>query len=81
LPLIALEGLASGCKVVTSRIGDIPNLRGSIRCVDDFQEPGAFITAVEEMAREPISPADYDAYATPNVGQKYVAFLKDEGAS
>jgi|GEM_PF-3551796 len=81
LPLIVLEGLASGCKVVTSRIGDLPNLRGNIRCVDDFQNPGAFITAIQEADREPISPADYEAYAISNVGQKYLAFLTDEGVS
>ncbi|MCD6241312.1 glycosyltransferase [Candidatus Bathyarchaeota archaeon] len=75
LPLLVLEGVVSGCKVITSSIGDIPLLKGNIYCVTNFHNAEDFVCMIEKVANKRAKKYNYNEFSIKSIGKKYLEFL------
>ncbi len=73
-PLLLLEGLASGCKIVTSDIEPINEIKGNIYFVEDYKNSAEFIKITEEISEK--ESIDYNhEFSLEKVGANYLNSL------
>ncbi len=78
LPLILLEGMVAGCKVITSKIGDIPHLKGNVYDVQDYTNARAFIDMIEKKSNVKIKKYNYKNISLDFIGKKYLDCLFED---
>jgi len=76
IPLLVLEGLISGCNVVTSDIGDLSVLKGNIYTVDNYSDYNYFYKVIESLPKNKQTNGNYRQCLINNVGEKYLYSLK-----
>ncbi len=77
-PLLILEGLSSGCKVVTSNLPPLNDITGNIYFVDKFKSSQSFIDKIGEV-RDIKPKANYEDYSSETFGNKYLSSLRKKG--
>ncbi len=73
-PLLILEGLASGCIIVTSGIEPVSSIEGNIIFVKNFTESSQFIDAIKRI-KNPESTRVASDFSSETFGEKYLKFL------
>lgn len=77
-PLLILEGLVSGCKIVTSNISPLNDIEGNIYFVDNHNNCKSFTNKILEIAdlNDKVNANDY---SSESFGKNYLAALKNRG--
>ena len=71
-PLLILEGLATGCKVISSNIGTIEYVHPSIQTVNDYWKPDSFVQEIRKTDLTHLSETDFQLFNIENVGKSLV---------
>lgn len=74
-PLLVLEGLASGCKVITSAIISLESL-SNLYLVKEYQSPQKYLEAIEKYAATEVHRIDLSKYSSDKLVENYLDTIK-----
>ena len=70
-PLLILEGLVAGCRVISSRLGSIHSIHTNLIVVDNYRDPEGFISAIEKQLQFPYDRPECKDFGLTYLGRHF----------